>query len=132
IGQLANADRLPFVATADCLNGFFVHPYTDATIAEALLRKPDGGAVAVWSSSSLGTAGDQALLFAALFRELTANPPPTLGQAIVAATAAAARDGVSPELLSTFILFGDPALRLRLIPAARHYLPLVIGSSPRR
>jgi hypothetical protein len=126
IGQLANAPRLPFVATANCLNGFFVHPYTDATIGEALLRKPDGGAVAVWSSSSLGAAADQSLLFAALLAELTADPPPTLGQAIVAATTAAARAGVSPELLSTYILFGDPALRLRLAPAAVQRLPLVI------
>lgn len=125
IGRLANAPRLPFVATADCLNGFFVHPYTDATIAEALLHKPDGGAAAVWSSSSLGTAADQSLLFAALLRELTTNPPPTLGRAIVAATAAAARAGVSPELLSTYILFGDPAMRLRLTPAARLHLPLL-------
>jgi hypothetical protein len=131
IGQLANADRLPFVATANCLNGFFVHPYTDATIAEALLRKPDGGAVAVWSSSSLGTAADQSLLFAALLAELTAGPSPRVGQAIVAATAAAARGGVSPELLSTFILFGDPALRLRFAPAALQYLPLTVGQPAR-
>ena len=129
IGRLANADRLPFVVTADCLNGFFVHPYTDATIAEALLRKADGGAVAVWSSSSLGAAGDQAILFAHLFRELTAEAPPTVGQAIARATAAAARAGVSPELLPTFILFGDPALRLRLAPAARQNLPLIVAPS---
>jgi hypothetical protein len=131
IGQLANADRLPFVMTADCLNGFFVHPYTDATIAEALLRKPDGGAVAVWSSSSLGTAGDQAALFAALLAALTADPPPTVGQAVMAATAAAARADVSPELLSSYILFGDPALRLRLAPAARQHLPLVVTPAGR-
>ncbi|MCX7670096.1 MAG: C25 family cysteine peptidase [Anaerolineae bacterium] len=125
IGRLANAPQLPFVVTADCLNGFFVHPYTDATIAEALLRRPDGGAVAVWSSSSLGTAAGQALLFAALLRELTANPSPVPGRAIMAATAAAARAGVSSELLSTYILFGDPAMRLRLAPAARLNLPLL-------
>lgn len=131
IGQLTNAGRLPFVATANCLNGFFVHPYTDATIAEALLRKPDGGAVAVWSSSSLGTAADQSRLFAALLTELTADPAPALGHAIMAATAAAARGGVSAELLSSYILFGDPALRLRLAPAARQHLPLVVTPAGR-
>jgi len=42
---LRNADRLPIVFTATCLSGFFVHPST-VSLGEALVRSPQGGAVA--------------------------------------------------------------------------------------
>ncbi|MGB9634026.1 MAG: hypothetical protein ACPL8I_11900, partial [Chloroflexaceae bacterium] len=35
--------------------------------------------------------------------------------------------GTFLELLASYILFGDPALRLRLVPAAPWSLPLVIA-----
>jgi hypothetical protein len=45
--------------------------------------------------------------------KLTRGTHERLGDAILAAQEAYAQTGLLPELLSTYHLFGDPALRLR-------------------
>jgi hypothetical protein len=129
-GRLTNGGRLPLVVTATCLNGFFVHPYSDDTMAEILVRQADGGAIAAWSPTALGAPNEQAILFEVFFNALFGDAP-TLGDAIAQAQAAAYRQGVSRELIETFTLFGDPALRLRLTPARIRYLPLMVGNGTR-
>ncbi len=127
-GRLANGARQPFVATATCLNGFFVNPFpgSEYSLAEELARKADGGAIAVWSPTALGYPVEQQLLFGQMFDALFASPTPTLGSATTAAKLAAYGEGVSQELVETYTLFGDPALRVP--PAVGHdfYLPLLV------
>jgi hypothetical protein len=123
--RLTNGVRLPLVVTATCLNGFFVHPYSDDTMAEFLVRQADGGAIAAWSPTALGAPGEQAILFESFFDALFGGAP-TLGDAIAQAQAAAYRQGVSRELIETFTLFGDPALRLRLTAVRGDYLPVIV------
>src|SRR5205814_7486842 len=47
---LGNGDRLPFVVGMTCLNGYFHDLFTES-LAEALMKAPNGGAIAVWTSS---------------------------------------------------------------------------------
>ena len=49
---LTNGLRLPFFIAMTCLNGLFHDIYADS-LAEALLKAPQGGAVVVWASSGL-------------------------------------------------------------------------------
>jgi hypothetical protein len=108
-GALTNGSRLPVVIGLDCLNGYFHDIFTDS-LAEALLKAPNGGAVAVWASSALTQPDQQALmgreLFAQLFRTDTTL---TLGQAVTRAKFVA----TDPDVRKSWILFGDPTMKLR-------------------
>jgi hypothetical protein len=110
VGQLANTSRLPFMATATCLNGFFVNPYVPYSIAEELVRKKDGGAIGAWSPSALGYPSEHDVLFGKMFDQLFGGGSPTMGSITTGAKVNSAGKGVSQELIETFTLFGDPAL----------------------
>ena len=66
---LTNGNRLPVVVALNCLNGYFHDVYT-LSLAEALMKAPNGGAVAVWASSTLTQPDQQALMGQELFSQL--------------------------------------------------------------
>lgn len=131
VAQLNNAGKLPFVATATCLNGFFVNPIVDYCLAEELARRADAGSAGVWSPTALGSPVEHELLFADLFDSLRGSESPTQGSVTTQAKLAAYAQGVSVELLYTFALFGDPALGLAVPDTMKLYLPLAVrGAGP--
>jgi hypothetical protein len=112
LGEIKNGDRLPILITPTCLDGFFYHPQKDS-LTELLLFKNDGGIVAGLVPTGLSLPESQQTLMRALFDELFTTPAPTLGEAILRAKQKT--PGESPEILEvieTFGLLGDPALRL--------------------
>ncbi|HYK00888.1 MAG TPA: C25 family cysteine peptidase [Thermoanaerobaculia bacterium] len=103
--SLTNGTKLPFVVAMNCLNGYFHDLYTDS-LGEALLRNPNGGAVSVWASSALTAPHLQTQMNAELYRHVFTMP---IGDAIIKA-----KQSVNDlDVRRTFILFGDPTLRLR-------------------
>ena len=109
---LVNGNKLPLVVAMNCLNGFFHDVYTQS-LAEALILAPDGGAVAVWASSGLTAPGPQFQMDQTLVKTLFAQPSTTLGDAVLLSKSNIA----DPDVRKTFILFGDPLMRLK-VPAA--------------
>jgi hypothetical protein len=107
-GALANGYRLPFVVSMTCLNGFFHDVYSDS-LAEALLKASQGGAVAVWASSGLTEPDRQAVMNKELIRLLFSGELLTLGEAVKRAKVAAS----DQDVRKTWILFGDPTTRLK-------------------
>jgi uncharacterized repeat protein (TIGR01451 family) len=106
--SLSNGSRLPVFLIMNCLNGFFQDVYTES-LAESLLLAKDGGAVAVWASSGLNQAGPQAQMDKVMVQSLFTQPSPTLGDAIKQA-----KSGIADtDVRKTYILFGDPLLRLK-------------------
>ena len=106
---LTNGNRLPVVIGLDCLNGYF-HDINTESLAEALLKAPNGGAVAVWASSALTQPDQQAQMGRELFSQLfRTNTSLTLGQAVMRAKFAAS----DPDVRKSWILFGDPTMKLR-------------------
>lgn len=105
---LTNGNRLPFAVIMDCLNGYFHDVYT-YSIAEALLENPNGGAVAVWASSTLAEADGQEVMNRELFRLLFSTPGLTIGEAVNRAKQATS----DVEVRKSWILFGDPSMRLQ-------------------
>jgi hypothetical protein len=101
-------DRYGLVVSMTCLTGFFHDPF-EASLAEAFLAAPAGGAVAVWASSGLTESKDQIPIDEALVRLLFSGTPITLGDATRAAKAAAS----DMDIRRTWILFGDPTTTLR-------------------
>jgi hypothetical protein len=111
VDQIKNGDRLPILLTPTCLDGYFYHPEKDS-LTEALLFKTDGGIVAGLVPTGLSLPSAQDVLMEKLFVELFTQRAPTLGEAMTRAKQQV--DPTSPELrevLETFVLLGDPALR---------------------
>ncbi|MGA9772812.1 MAG: C25 family cysteine peptidase [Blastocatellia bacterium] len=106
-----DAHTLFFAIT--CLNGYFQDPVLDS-LAESLVKTEHGGAAAVWASSGLCEADSQLSMNLELFRLIfggdnSNTEPLTLGEAISRAKSVI----TDPDVRRTYILFGDPAMRLR-------------------
>jgi hypothetical protein len=105
---LTNGERLPVFMLMTCLNGFFADVFTES-LAEGLMLSPNGGAVSVWASSGTTEAAVQAVMNQELFRQLFTRPSITLGEAVIGAKSAVS----DIDVRRTWILFGDPTMRVR-------------------
>ncbi len=102
-----DAHTLFFAIT--CLNGYFQDPVLDS-LAESLVKAEGGGAAAVWASSGMCEAGSQLSMNLELFRLIfSGDKPMSLGEAILRSKSVI--DDF--DVRRTYILFGDPAMRLR-------------------
>lgn len=108
-----NRERLPIFTTFTCLNGYFNHPEVNS-LAESLLWAPDGGVVAAVVPSGRSLPTQQLPLADVFYEGLLAGEGATLGEALQIAKAAAADDDFFADVIHTFNLLGDPALRFQL------------------
>jgi hypothetical protein len=106
--ELNNPTGLPLFLMMTCLNGYYQDP-TRESLAEALMRTDVGGAVAVWASSGMTEPGQQLEMNKALYHQLFGTHSITLGEAVMKAKRATS----SLDVRRTWILFGDPTLRIR-------------------
>ena len=106
--QLANSGKPAFFVTMTCMNGYY-HSNTGDSLAEALMKVENGGAVAVWASSGLTLPTGQGEINRKLYEQLFAGPNVSLGDAVRQAKAATS----DVDTRRTWILFGDPTMRLR-------------------
>jgi hypothetical protein len=115
IASLNNGGKLPFVTTANCLNGFFPHPY-DAyaySLAEEFLRVGNKGALAVWAPTGLGYPAGHRVLISELYNAIFGDEDHVTGSATTAAKISTYTQSAGWEdLVETFVLFGDPASQL--------------------
>jgi hypothetical protein len=82
--------------------------YTES-LATALMISPNGGAVAVWASSGLTAPSPQFQMDQTLVKTLAGSPWMPVGDAIMLA-----KSGIADQdVRRTFILFGDPTMRLK-------------------
>jgi hypothetical protein len=110
---LSNGERLPVVINMTCLTGLFTHPKIES-LAEALLWRSGGGAVAVLAPTSLTLPTDQGFLSQALVDAVVAEPSSPLGDILQEARKKVPGDTPGTrDVMQTFLLFGDPALQLK-------------------
>ena len=109
--DLTNSRHLPLFVMMTCLNGYFQDAALES-LAESLMKTERGGAVAVWASSGMTTPPEQSILNQQMFRlvlDSASSGSLTLGEATVKA-----KSGVSDiDIRRTWILFGDPTMKLR-------------------
>ena len=123
---LHNSRRLPVLVEATCFTGAFHRP--EPTLDEELVTRPDAGAVAAWGPTGLGASAGHQRLAAGFFRAVFSDTVGTVGEATLAGKLNLLGAPVGSDLLDTFVLLGDPALRWNrtLIPWTAHvFLPLV-------
>jgi Peptidase family C25 len=112
LSSLSPQSRQPLLLTWNCLNGYFLFPYFDS-LAEALVKAPDKGAIATFSPSGL-SLDEPAHLYHRLFlQEILSRRHRRLGDALLEAQSRYADSSAFPELLQIYLLLGDPALTLR-------------------
>jgi hypothetical protein len=105
---LQNRENLSLFVMMTCLNGYFQDPNFDS-LGEALLKAPDGGAMAVWASSGMNLPDAQAAMNRAFVQAIYSASSPTLGEAALEAKSAVS----DPYARSTWVLLGDPSARIR-------------------
>jgi hypothetical protein len=101
-------NKLSFVVVMDCLNGYFQDP-TVLSLSEAMLKAPNGGAVAAFASSGLTIAQGQHEMGEELYTQLYSGSPMALGDAIKIAKGST----FDIDVKRTWIYFGDPSLKIR-------------------
>jgi len=120
---LNNGGKLPIMLSMTCYDGYFHYPGYPS-LAESLVRREGGGAIASWSATGLGVASghdylDRGLLDAIFKSGITRLGPATVaGKLNLYTKTAGYRD-----LIDTFGLLGDPALRIPL--RFRLFLPIL-------
>jgi hypothetical protein len=127
LSALRNDRRWPIVIEMTCFTSAFHRP--EPTLDEELLTLDGGGVVAAWGATGLGVSTGHSRLDDGFFRAVFSDTVSTVGQATWAGKLSLATAGQNLDLLDTFTLLGDPALRLNrtIIPwASRAYLPIVL------
>ena len=97
----------------NCLNGYFTDAANE-TLGEALVKAPNGGAIAAWASSGMTLPESQTVVNREFYRLLLPSGPRgkqgmTLGDAVRQAKSATADANVR----RTWVLLGDPSMPLR-------------------
>ncbi len=129
--SLHNRRRYPVLAEMTCFTGAFHHP--EPTLDEALVTLPDAGAAAAWGPTGLGTSLGHSRLAEGFFRAVFSDTVGTVGEATLAGKLNLVGVSLEREMLDTYVLLGDPALRWNrtIVPWSAHlYLPLVMRNSP--
>jgi hypothetical protein len=123
VAGLTNGGKLPFFISLACMDGYFTVPSGASTIdysslAETLVRAPDGGSIASFSPGGYGTEEGHAVLSSGLVKGIFTYGMQTAGAATTYAKYYLASNSVGyASLLDTYNLIGDPALRLKFAPS---------------
>ncbi len=115
VSLLNNAGSYPVMLVLGCLAGYYAHPVGLDSLAEVLLREPEKGIVATLSPSGQTSTVEQELLGGYWIERLREGD--TLGQALLAAQRYVHANTVpekARDVILTFNLLGDPALKLKL------------------
>ena len=124
----ADSGRYPFVVSMSCLSGYFagLGSWENPSLAEVLLRTDNKGAAAALMPTGETTTEGQHILNSALFEALFTEDIRRLGPAIAAAKQTLLANGGSyyEQVSETFLLFGDPAMELK-VPLPRRPAGLI-------
>jgi hypothetical protein len=118
VAILTNSGKYPFFVSMSCLSGHFVYPESrnHPSLAEALLRAEDKGAAAGLMSTGLTTTEGQHILDTAIVDTIFNQDIRVLGQVVSIAKQMLMANGgyLYGEVNDTFLLFGDPAMTLKV------------------
>ncbi len=109
VPQLTNGNSPSIYNMLTCLNGFFLRPDADA-LSETLLKNPNGGAVAAWSSTSETTPDIQLVMGTRFFNQMAAGQISRMGDLIKDAKTAIP---AGADVRLSWVLLGDPMLKVR-------------------
>jgi hypothetical protein len=118
VDTLGNGPKYPLVVAMTCLNGYFVEAFQGwDSLAEVLMKSADKGAVAMFTSTGMTAPEEQALLDRGLFEALFEQGERRLGEAVdYGKRNLLANSEGGEDVVRTFMLFGDPAMEMKVQP----------------
>jgi len=117
VADLTSNGIFPFFVNMCCLTGNFTYPesWNFPSLAEALMRSEGKGAIAALMPSGMTLTNGQHILDTALFDAIFTQDTRTLGPAVSLAKQTLLANGeYFDETSETFLLFGDPAMTLKV------------------
>jgi hypothetical protein len=120
LAEVIEADKgmYPFVVSMSCLTGYFggLGSWENPSLMETLLRAENKGAAAALMPTGETTTDGQHILNTALLEALFSDDIRQLGPAIAAAKQTLLANGGDQyeQTSATFLLFGDPAMTLKI------------------
>jgi hypothetical protein len=112
IPTINNGSMLPVVLSLDCLDGYWIHPTNQPSLAELFLTSSNRGAVSTFSPTGLGLAFGHDVLADGFYTTFFNNGNWELGPATLSAKLALFASGYNFDLINTYTIFGDPALKV--------------------
>ena len=106
-GQLTNTN-LSVYTLLSCLNGYFINP-TDS-LAEHLLKNPNGGAASVWASTGLTLSSEQEVMATRFYNQIAAGNITRIGDLIKDAKTTLT---FGPDVRLSWALLGDPTMKIK-------------------
>lgn len=133
IADLDNGGKLPIILSMTCLDGTWIWPEGPETkygqgLIEEMLRADDKGIIGAFSPGGLGLASGHDAMAEGFYDALYSGHTIELGELALAAKTSLYETNHNLDLLHTFTIFGDPALKLSA-QSPPVYLPLVANSS---
>ncbi len=107
-GQLTNANLSVFTMLT-CLNGYFIDPNSNS-LAEVLLRNPNGGAVVAWASSGLTTPDIQEVMATRFYNQVGVGSMSKMGDFV---NDAKTTINFGRDVRLSWVLLGDPTMKIR-------------------
>lgn len=130
VPQLQNGSRAPIMLPMTCLVGFYHQPQGDS-LSEAVLKSSQGGSVASYTPSGLQVQHGHDFLLQGFYDAVFQGGATVLGEAVFGAKQrlfSGDTFGVYEDLQDTYMLLGDPALRLNICTqCTRTFLPASIS-----
>jgi hypothetical protein len=111
--RFANGPRQPIVLDMACVSGTFADPLWTG-IEVMMLARADAGSVAGWGATGFGVATGHDELHRGFYQAVFTGGVRILGLATAAGKQALWNTGRNLDLLDTFDLLGDPAMRINL------------------
>ncbi len=120
IPSLSNGSKLPFMLPMTCAEGYFTWPNPSgsdySSLGESIVRANGRGAIASWSPTGYGLSSGHDLLDRSLYDNLFNKHYNQLGYLTTQAKYSLFANSSSyNDLIETYLLFGDPALRLQAL-----------------
>ncbi len=111
VPQLTNANGPAIFTMLTCLNGYFLGSSPgDESISEVLVKSTSGGGVVAWASSGKTTADVQMLMGRQFFQQVDIGNIKRMGDLVINAKE---MTPANSDVRTTWILFGDPMLKVR-------------------
>ncbi|KPK40696.1 MAG: hypothetical protein AMJ78_06915, partial [Omnitrophica WOR_2 bacterium SM23_29] len=117
INSLYNQHTLPIFITLTCADGYFVYPRYIESLGERLINYANGGAIATFVPSGISYPTTHAYLAQGFYGAYFKDNDAILGSMVARGKLSVYEnesDVDAVNVIQTFNLFGDPALRVRM------------------
>lgn len=115
--RLTNTANFPVFFSLDCVDGFYYYPPGIATpdpiaLAELITRQPGTGAAAMYAATGFSYSSAHDVLQRGFFEYFFRTHNPVLGAADLSAKLKVYATGANDEMIFTYMIFVDAALRM--------------------